>query len=303
MNARHPPQRWYRVCILPLNVDLSTLLAYLRQRYIVHRVTEERQGQCLWVADPQAIQPLKDFIDEGGLQRLQPLEPDPNQYHRGTPQSLPMRLLILLNRFPVTLLTIYLGALGALLVMLDHQLKWVSLLTFQPLEIHGAQLQFGSLLDGLGAGQWWRPITPVFLHFGLFHILFNGLWVWEFGRRIEVVFGSARLIYLLLFLAIVSNAAQYLWYGPAMFGGLSGVLYGLLGFLWIYNQRRPTAALAIAPGIIGFMLLWQALCMSGIVDVFISGSIANGAHLGGLVAGMMVGFIAPNLIRRQDNWM
>lgn len=74
-----------------------------------------------------------------------------------------------------------------------------------------------------------------------------------------------------------------------MFGGMSGVVYALVGFIWIRHKIAPHPLFAVAPGIIGFMLFWLVFCMTGIVDVFIDGSVANAAHLGGLISGMLLG--------------
>lgn len=283
--------QWYQVHIFSLQQDLTALLQLLNRNNLTHRVTEELEGQCLWVTDPNAVDSLRQFIDSGGVEKLSPLAPDAHGQRSDKP-SLWLKVFNLWNRFPVTLLTLYFGVLGALLIVYDHGARWVSLLTFQPLQLYGNEILFSTLSEGLAQGQWWRLITPVFLHFGLFHILFNGLWVWEFGRRLESVFGSARLLGLMLFLSIASNSTQYFWSGPSLFGGLSGVLYGLLGFLWIYNRFKPHFELAIAPGIVGFMLFWMVLCMTGIVNEFMDGSVANGAHFGGLVAGMLVGYLS-----------
>ena len=291
--------QWQPVEDFPIETDLTPLVTYLRYRGVLHRVTEERGRQKLWVADPAAIAPLREFLRRDGVQSLSGLDPRILDSESPAARPLLLRTLEVFNRFPVTLMTIYFGILGALLVVFDSRAEWIGLFTFQPAELHGARLQFGSFADAMTAGQWWRLLTPVFLHFGLFHILFNALWLWEFGRRVELVFGSRILLLLLLTLGVISNLVQYLWTGPAMFGGLSGILYGLLGFLWMYNRRQPIAALALAPGIIGFMLFWQALCLFGVVDAFISGSVANGAHMGGLIAGMIAGHLGPVYLQKH----
>lgn len=285
--------QWYQVKTFSLQQDLSDLLQLLTRQNLPHRVTEELQGQCLWIADERSVETLRQFIDAGGIDKLALQQPTVLQQTSKKKVS-PRQIIEFWNRFPVTLLTIYFGVLGALLLVIDRTGQWLSLLTFQPLVVHGNQMMISTLSEGLQQGQWWRLITPVFLHFGLFHILFNGLWVWEFGRRLESFFGSTKLLALMLFLAIVSNASQYFWSGPSMFGGLSGVLYGLMGFLWIYERRKPSSNLKIQEGIIGFMLLWMVLCMTGVVNIFMEGRVANGAHLGGLVAGMLAGYFSAN---------
>ncbi|MBU3070539.1 rhomboid family intramembrane serine protease [Aestuariicella sp. G3-2] len=290
---------WYKVDLFALSLDLSPLLTQLQQKGILYRVTEEPKGQCLWLDDQQQAEQLREFIRQNGLDSISPPSMAESS-HRNTAslqdgeQFLTRKLVDFhgaLGRYPVTLLTLLLGVLGALLVHYDQQLDWVSWLTFQPVRVMGEYLGLASVGAGLEAGQYWRLITPIFLHFGLFHILFNAMWIWEFGRRIEIGLGSFALTALILLIGIASNLTQYLWGGPSLFGGLSGVLYGLMGFLWIYNRFKPHPVFTLQPGIVGFMLVWVVLGMTGAVDFFMDGSIANAAHVGGLISGMLIAVI------------
>ncbi len=97
-------------------------------------------------------------------------------------------------------------------------------------------------------------IAPIFIHFGVFHIVFNGLWLWEFGRRIESLAGSLHFLLLVLVTGLVSNGAQYWWSGPSLFGGMSGVIFGLLGYLWIRNLVAPHPGLALPRGIVPLLI-------------------------------------------------
>ena len=78
-----------------------------------------------------------------------------------------------------------------------------------------------------------------------------------------------RLIVLLgltLMFALVSNTGQWLVSGPTtLFGGLSGVLYGLLGYCWLYQMISPNVHFDLPRGVVVMMLAWLALCMSGLV--------------------------------------
>ena len=95
-----------------------------------------------------------------------------------------------------------------------------------------------------------------------------------------------RFDFLLVVLCGVgSNVAQYWYSGPSLFGGLSGVVYALLGYCWVYNVLLPGAGLGVPRGIIIFMLAWLVFCMVGPTEALGIGSIANAAHLGGLVLG------------------
>lgn len=143
----------------------------------------------------------------------------------------------------------------------------------------------------MARGEFWRLLTPAFLHFGTFHILFNGLWLWELGRRLELVMGPGRYLMFVVVTAVAANIAQFVG-GPSVFGGMSGVVYALIGYIWMRQRLNPHPVLAVPPGIIGFMLVWLVICLTGIVDRFIAGSVANGAHVGGLLAGMAWGIWA-----------
>ncbi len=138
-------------------------------------------------------------------------------------------------------------------------------------------------------GEWWRLVTPAFLHFSPMHIIFNLLWWWELGSLVEKEQSSWRLLALTLVIILVSNAAQYLSYGPG-FGGLSAVVYGLLGYLWLYPFADPNANFRLRNGIVIFMLGWLALGYTGIFDA-IFGPISNNGHLAGLLVGGGLGVL------------
>lgn len=138
-------------------------------------------------------------------------------------------------------------------------------------------------------GEWWRLVTPAFLHFGIMHIVFNLLWWWELGSLIEKEQSSWRLLALTAVIILVSNGAQYLSYGTG-FGGLSGVVYGLVGYLWLYPFADPNAPFRLRTGIVVFMLAWLALGYTGIFDA-IFGKISNDGHLSGLLVGAALGVL------------
>jgi GlpG protein len=129
----------------------------------------------------------------------------------------------------------------------------------------------------------WRLVTPVFLHFGVLHILFNMMWLRNLGGAIEFVRGTRRFLLLFLLLAVISNVAQLLWSGPR-FGGMSGVVFGLIGYVWMKGRTQPHLGLGLTSDQIVYSVLWLVLCMGGAM-----GNIANAAHLAGFIAGILVG--------------
>ncbi|MBH0068677.1 rhomboid family intramembrane serine protease GlpG [Pseudoalteromonas sp. NZS100] len=130
-------------------------------------------------------------------------------------------------------------------------------------------------------------LTPALVHFSAMHIVFNLIWWISLGDNIEKQCGKLSLIGLFLVTALISNWAQYLMVGPN-FGGLSGVVYGLLGFCWIHSFLNPNKPALVSTAIVGFMLIWLVL---GFADVLFVG-MANWAHLGGLVSGMAFAYTA-----------
>lgn len=129
----------------------------------------------------------------------------------------------------------------------------------------------------------WRVLGPAFFHFSWLHIVFNTMWWWQIGGSIEEKLGKGTLINLLLISAIVSNLGQFLVSG-ANFGGLSGVVYALVGFVWWYGYLAPEKGLSLSKPIIGFLLFWLLL---GFIDV-LPVNVANTAHLLGLISGCLL---------------
>lgn len=173
---------------------------------------------------------------------------------------------------------------------------WMMLLELQEI---GSELYFVPLSETLSDGQWWRLVTPMFIHFSWLHIVFNLLWVWEFGRRIELRNGAITLIGVVLSSAILSSLVQLFMGGPGFFGGMSGVVFGLLGHSLLWSRLVPTRTTGLPNGIYIFMLVYLAVGFTGAIDLLGLGSIANGAHLGGLVAGLVTGGLT-GLVARSE---
>lgn len=183
--------------------------------------------------------------------------------------------------------------------------SWVSGITGNPVVvlimlasiIGAAMTEFSSSITHLfffavpEKGQYYRLLSPIFLHFGLLHLVFNCLWLSLLGARIESTQGSFHFFALIVVTGICSNMAQYYWTGSIYFGGLSGVIYALLGYIWIKNKIAPNRSIPLPRGLMGFMLGWLVLCMTGILEITVGIAVANAAHLSGLVAGLLIGLI------------
>jgi GlpG protein len=145
-------------------------------------------------------------------------------------------------------------------------------------------LDYQGALVEIKNGQLWRLVTPIFMHFMIIHILFNMMWLWDLGGTVERIQSTSFLVLFIISSGILSNLVQYLSSGPA-FGGMSGVVYALLGYTWI-RSRQMGSGYNLSNSIVGFMLIWLALGFTGYL-----GPIGNAAHLSGLIIGMAYGLL------------
>jgi membrane associated rhomboid family serine protease len=135
-------------------------------------------------------------------------------------------------------------------------------------------------------GQWWRPVTTALLHGHLLHALFNIAWLLVFGQAIERWLGPARTLGLYVLLAYMSMLPEYVWSEHTTVG-LSGVLYGLVGFCWIGRAQRDDLAEVCTPAVMQMMLAWLVFCaVASHVRIM---PVANVAHVCGLVFGLLYG--------------
>lgn len=152
--------------------------------------------------------------------------------------------------------------------------------------VDGGSVLYPIAMRDITSGQVWRLITPIFLHFGLLHLVFNMSWMLDLGRLVEARRGSWRFGLLVLIGAVISNVAQYQISGPT-FGGMSGVISALFGYVWMRGRWDESLSWTLSPNTVLFFLGWLALCLTGLV-----GPVANAAHFVGLGVGMFLGTMA-----------
>ncbi|MEU0360132.1 rhomboid family intramembrane serine protease [Streptomyces cyaneofuscatus] len=133
-------------------------------------------------------------------------------------------------------------------------------------------------IEGIAEGQWYRLVTSMFLHQEVWHIGFNMLGLWWLGGPLEAALGRVRYLALYLLSGLAGSALTYLIAAPNQPSlGASGAIFGLLGATAVLMRRmnydmRP-------------VLILLAL---NLVFTFTMGGIAWEAHVGGLVAGVLI---------------
>jgi GlpG protein len=267
--------------------DLLPLSVLLHQHGVEHRIFEKGGRQVVEVGREEQSQKVQSLYRAW---RAGEVEIELSYQQRRATLS---PTAIHWRNVPVTLGLTVLSICGFLVVYLNAPMAWVNYLTFLPIHLGADQSLFQNL-----DGQYWRLITPVFLHFGFLHIVFNSLWLWELGGRVEQVMGHVNMFMLFLVIAIVSNVSQFAFGGAGLFGGMSGVVYGLLGFSWVAPMLQPSWRIQPSKGIMLFMVGWLVVCMVGVVEVLGFGAIANAAHVGGLLCGVVLGLLFGGLSRQ-----
>jgi rhomboid protease GluP len=150
-------------------------------------------------------------------------------------------------------------------------------------------LEAGAMVPSLVAnGEWYRLITAMFLHIGILHLALNGLALYIFGGLVETAFGSMRMLAIYMVTGFAASVTSFAFGASGVAAaGASGAIFGLLGAWLVYNLRRRSLSLARAN-------VQSALFLIAInlVFGFTVPGIDNLAHIGGLISGVVAGFVA-----------
>ncbi len=194
---------------------------------------------------------------------------------------------------PVTMALVVISCAVALLLGFGNSpasIGKLALLWFTPPVIVDGQLGFSSISATL-QGEWWRLITPIFIHMSAMHLVFNMYVTFDLGAIVEYRLGSWRTAGMVLLIAVLSNLGEYFWdvhngHAP-YFGGMSGVAYGLFGYIWIRGRLDPSSGFFLHPTTVMIMMFWFFLCFTPLF-----GSVANGAHTLGLGTGVALAYLS-----------
>ncbi|TMU83725.1 rhomboid family intramembrane serine protease [Bacillus sp. BHET2] len=136
-------------------------------------------------------------------------------------------------------------------------------------------------------GEWWRLITPIFVHMGFAHLLFNSFSLVLFGPPLEKYLGKAKFISLYLACGVFANIITYL-IKPLTYShvGASGAIFGLFGFyIAMIVMKHPFITKESRQVILPIVII-------GVVMTFMQSGINITAHIFGLIAGFVISWIA-----------
>lgn len=277
----------YRVKQIAGDEDLAGFSAWLDDQGVVHRISEESGEQILWLENPEHTEPvlaaLEQYLSRPEVQRAVNRIRHSPVFVRGRWQPSPRHAPMVLAMVVVAGLLAWLTGLGQ-----SELTRWLMIIDPRAFPWDSLDERVSALAATLGSGQFWRLFTPDFLHFSWSHIVFNAVMLWFLGSQVEWFDGRARLLVLFIVTSLGANGLQYLVSGP-LFGGLSGVVYGVLGYCWLSQQRYPR--FQFPPALVTFAVVWMLIGYTPIPVWLGIGRMANEAHLGGFVAGLLVALV------------
>ncbi|HVM50723.1 MAG TPA: rhomboid family intramembrane serine protease [Candidatus Acidoferrum sp.] len=194
---------------------------------------------------------------------------------------------------PLTFVLIAISVVVAIYSRLGSDPQAIMRLFMTDFNIQGSYLAWNPTLPEIRHGEIWRLLTPIFIHFGALHLIFNMLWLRDLGSMIEGRQSPWVLALLVVVIGVASNLAQFYYGGPHLhyggpdFGGMSGVVYGLLGYIWIRGKFDPGSGLYVHTYTVTMMIVWFFACFTPLIP-----HVANGTHAAGLLMGTAWGYLS-----------
>jgi GlpG protein len=302
--------------------------AYLLTQGITPKVEPEADTWEIWVKEEDqldaGLEELDRFLKEPDHERYRDSFERANQIARDEERKRRKfqknvvkigRRSAVRKRAPLTLLLIIISSLVALATNFgyadperDVVFQALSFTSVGPPASREINEKYGGDFDNLNVrtaslqrGELWRLITPIFIHFGPLHIVFNMIWLFQFGYMVENRYGTFWMAVLVLATAAISNLVQSLvpaavggsipmFYPSSGFliaslGGMSGVVYGLFGFIWMKSIYDPNSGFRLPQSTVLVLIAWLFIC------IYLIPNVANWAHGVGLIVGMIGGYL------------
>ncbi|AAM87443.1 MULTISPECIES: rhomboid family intramembrane serine protease GlpG [Yersinia pseudotuberculosis complex] len=249
---------------------------YMATHHVALEIRPDAQGVEIWLADDEQLSAVQHELEQFLLDPLNPRYQAASWQAGNVNSNLPYQRFSYLQTLrsqagPLTLSVMVLCIAIYILMLITGDMAVMSWLAWPYNSSQYLQI--------------WRWVSHAFLHFSLLHILFNLMWWWYLGGQMEKRLGTSKLLVLTIVSAVFSGWGQSLFSG-ANFGGLSGVVYALMGYVWLTGERAPERGISLPRGLMAFSVLWL---IAGYFDI-LGLSIANAAHVSGLIIGLLMAF-------------
>jgi GlpG protein len=288
----------FRTFDASLETDLSGYSRLLWQQGISHQVVEHEGRQVLLIAQQGQAGKALDLYERWQRGEMMPAEgADGRLTTLFQGEGLASAAARAFMKAPLTVLLIGICIVLVFLAPLDGPSALTYMLLYPDFSYGTRLIVLERVLANFSILDFLAMLTPILLHGGPLHLVFNMLWLWELGARIEARQSTLILALAIVMLALISNTAQYLYGGGNNFGGMSGVVYGLFTYVWMWQLLDPRAGLRLQGSLIVFMLL--SLVVMTLLELDM---IANEAHLGGFLGGIVYGAGTATFSRMKRGW-
>ncbi len=287
---------------------------YLIQQGIENELMEdvsENEARIyeIWVVEEDRVEQAESFLKEfrdnpddpkyaGAAREAKRIKQKKARDEKDVPQYVDARTTIFNRggkspRGTLTMVLILISVAVGVYSRLGTQTETLRMLFITDYIRDGSLIKWQPGLHEIMSGEIWRLFTPMFIHFGPIHLLFNMMWLYDLGSMVEDKKGTLFLGFFVLVVSGISNYVQFVTAHPA-FGGMSGVVYGLLGYIWMKGKFDATSQLWLHRSTVTLMIGWYFLCLIGVI-----GNIANGAHTAGLAVGIAWGYLTSTSFKNK----
>jgi GlpG protein len=293
---------------LPNEASAATFSDFLYVEGITNLVEPEKEGWAVWIHSEDQLEKARELLSgylgnprdpkyRDKSQQVAELKRRDQEEAEAVEKRVHDRSQIFRTPFglgPLTMVLVGICVAVWGLMWLRPDQEFLKALYITKYEVAGNYLKWTAGLPEIRHGEVWRLITPIFIHAWPqpFHLIFNVYALFILGTMIEMREGAWRLGSLVLVIAALSNFAQYYFVAPN-FCGISGVVYGLFGYIWMKSKFDPGSGFYLHPQTVMMMLMWFVLCLVRVIP-----NIANTVHGVGLGVGVAWGFLSSLTVLR-----
>ncbi len=147
-------------------------------------------------------------------------------------------------------------------------------------------------------GQWWRLLTSCFIHFGIFHLIFNMYALLYIGLLLEPYLGKTRFVTAYFLAGLSASTASLWWNSLSISAGASGAIFGMYGvFLALLSTKLLEKAIR-KPLLVSIAIFVAYNILNGLKP---DSGIDNAAHIGGLLSGLIIGYAFVPGLKQYKN--